>query len=358
MAGYVARRLLLVLPTLFGILLVNFTIVQFAPGGPVEQLVAQLEGADAGLAGRLGGGEGAGAADTGSYRGGQGLDPAFIQELEKQFGFDRPAHERFLRMVGDYLRFDLGESFFRNQRVADIILEKLPVSLSLALWTTLIVYAVSIPLGIAKAVRQGSRFDAWTSLAVVVGYAVPGFMVGILLVVLFAGGQYLSWFPLRGIASETWADLSWPARVADYAWHMALPVTTLVLGAFATVTLLTRNSFLEEVGKQYVTTARAKGLSPRRVLLGHVFRNAMLVVAANFPQYLLGLLFGGALLVEVIFSLDGMGLLAFEAALSRDYPVVFGTLFVFTLVGLLANLLTDLLYVLIDPRIDFAARGA
>jgi len=364
--AYVVRRLLLIVPTLLGIMVVNFVIVQAAPGGPVEQVLAQLRGHAVAATARVGGtgtGETGGAGTTGvaaevtsKYRGARGIDPALIQQLEREYGFDRPAHERFLRMMRNYLVFDFGTSFFRDRKVIDLILEKLPVSISLGLWTTLLVYLVSIPLGIAKAVRDGSAFDVWTSAVVIVGYAIPGFLFAILLVVLFAGGSFFAWFPLRGLVSEHWAALPWPQKVLDYLWHITLPVTALVIGGFAGLTMLTKNSFLEEINKQYVVTARAKGLTPRRVLYGHVFRNAMLIVIAGIPGALVGVLFTGALLVEVIFSLDGLGLLGFEAAVTRDYPIMFGTLYIYTLVGLVLNLISDLTYVLVDPRIDFATR--
>ena len=373
MGAYVVRRLLLIVPTLIGIMLLNFVIVQAAPGGPVEQILAQIQGLDVEASARVGGDAGsetrgnqatqpgqAGAASgsqpVGSYRGAQGLDPEFIAQLEKQFGFDKPAHERFLLMMGNYARFDFGDSFFRDRAVIDLVLDKMPVSISLGLWTTLLVYLISIPLGIAKAVRDGSRFDAGTSVVVIVGNAIPGFLFAILLIVLFSGGRYFDWFPLRGLVSEDWATLDWSSRIADYFWHITLPVVSMVIGGFAGLTMLTKNSFLDEINKQYVTTARAKGLTERRVLFGHVFRNAMLIVIAGFPSAFIGILFTGALLTEIIFSLDGLGLLGFEAAINRDYPVMFGTLYFFTLVGLLLNLVGDLMYVAIDPRIDFERR--
>ena len=373
MGAYVVRRLLLIVPTLIGIMLLNFVIVQAAPGGPVEQIIAQIQGLDVEATARVGGDAGGeaqrsarpeggqggstdGARPVGSYRGAQGLDPEFIAQLEKQFGFDKPAHERFLLMMGNYARFDFGESFFRDREVIDLVLDKMPVSISLGLWTTLLVYLISIPLGIAKAVRDGSRFDAGTSVVVVIGNAIPSFLFAILLIVLFSGGRYFDWFPLRGLVSEDWATLDWPARIADYFWHITLPVLSMVIGGFAGLTMLTKNSFLDEINKQYVMTARAKGLTERRVLFGHVFRNAMLIVIAGFPSAFIGILFTGALLTEIIFSLDGLGLLGFEAAINRDYPVMFGTLYFFTLVGLLLNLVGDLMYVAIDPRIDFERR--
>lgn len=355
MLAYILRRLLLIIPTLFGILVINFIIVQAAPGGPVEQMIAKLEGFE-GATARIGGGGSEVSTAGSSYRGAQGLDPALIQEIERQYGFDKSAPERLWIMVKNYARFDFGESFFRNASVTGLILEKMPVSISLGLWSTLIMYLVSIPLGIAKAMRHGSAFDVWTSSAIVIGYAVPAFLFAILLIVLFAGGSYLDWFPLRGLTSNNFDELSLAGKVADYFWHLALPVTALVIGNFATLTLLTKNSFLDEIGKQYVTTAKAKGLSPRRVLYGHVFRNAMLLVVAGFPAAFIGIFFTGSLLVEVIFSLDGLGLMSFEAAINRDYPVVFGTLFIFTLVGLLVKLIGDLTYTLVDPRIDFESR--
>lgn len=369
MLAYIFRRLALIVPTLLGIMIINFAVVQFAPGGPVEQVIAQVTGTAADVTARVSGatggetGPGAGAfaqAAEGSakYRGAQGLDPEFIKRIEKQFGFDKPAHERFFLMLGQYVRFDFGVSYFKDRPVVDLIIEKLPVSVSLGLWTTLIVYLISIPLGIAKAVRDGSRFDIWTSAAIVVGYAIPGFLFAVLLVVLFAGGSFVQWFPLRGLTSDNWEQLSWGAKVLDYFWHLALPVIAMVIGGFAGLVMLTKNSFLEEINKLYVLTARAKGLSERRVLYGHVFRNAMLIVIAGFPSAFIGILFTSSLLIEVIFSLDGLGLLGFEAALKRDYPIMFGSLFIFTLLGLVVNLISDLMYVVVDPRIDFESREA
>ena len=342
------------------------------PGGPVEQLIAQITGtaveATARVGGTAGGGEVSGGGGraartqstgndiTSKYRGAQGLDPEFIAQLEKQFGFDKPAHERFFMMMWNFARLDFGTSYFRDRQVVDLVLEKLPVSISLGLWTTLLVYLISIPLGIAKAVRDGSRFDVWTSGVIIIGYAIPSFLFAVLLIVLFAGGSFFDVFPLRGLLSENWRELSWPALVADYFWHMTLPVLAMVIGGFAGLTMLTKNSFIEEINKHYVLTARAKGLSERRVLYGHIFRNAMLIVIAGFPGAFIGILFTGALLIEVIFSLDGLGLLGFEAAIKRDYPIMFGSLFFFTLLGLIVNLISDLTYVLIDPRIDFESR--
>jgi microcin C transport system permease protein len=364
--AYIVRRLLLMIPTLFAIMVVNFLVVQVVPGGPIERILSQLDqtvvsatARVSGEGGELVGGRPSGAASGSggpTYRGAQGLDPEFIAELERQFGFDKPLHERFLLMMRSYLVFDFGTSYFRDQSVVDLVLEKMPVSISLGLWTTLFVYLISIPLGIRKAMRDGSRFDVWTSGVVIVGNAVPAFLFGILLIVLFAGGRYLDWFPLRGIVSDNWRELSWPALVLDYLWHIALPVLALVIGGFASLTILTKNSFLEEINKQYVMTARAKGLGERRVLYGHVFRNAMLIVIAGFPSAFIGILFTGSLLIEVIFSLDGLGLLGFEAAVNRDYPVMFATLYFFTLLGLVMGLAGDLSYTLVDPRIDFESR--
>ncbi|WP_306226783.1 microcin C ABC transporter permease YejB [Bosea beijingensis] len=362
MLSYIARRLALMVPTLFGILLVSFVIVQFAPGGPVERVISQLQNPNSGgAADRVGGGQGgdAGAQGDGSaYRGAQGLDPAFIKELEKQFGFDKPAHERFLKMLGDYARFDFGRSYFRDAPVLQLIKEKLPVSITLGLWMTLISYAISIPLGIRKAMKEGSRFDTWTSAVVIIGYAIPSFLFAILLIVLFAGGSFWQIFPLRGLTSDNWAELSLFGKAKDYLWHIALPVLAMALGAFATSTLLTKNSFLDEIRKQYVLTARMKGLSERRVLYGHVFRNAMLIVIAGFPGAFVHALFAGSLLIETIFSLDGLGLLSFEAIVNRDYPVVFANLYIFSLIGLVVHLITDLTYSWVDPRIDFESREA
>jgi microcin C transport system permease protein len=366
MAAYILRRILLMIPTLLGIMLVAFVVIQFAPGGPVERVIAQLSGTDVSATARFGGGGGgetgvgqAPVQDGGGefrYRGAQGLDPEFIKKLEQQFGFDKPAHERFLLMMKSYLTFDFGESYFRDVPVLELIKEKMPVSVSLGLWLTLIAYGVSVPLGIAKAVRDGSTFDVWTSGVIIVGYAIPSFLFAILLVVLFAGGSFFNWFPLRGLVSDNFHQLAWWQQILDYAWHLVLPLTALGVSSFATMTLLTKNSFLDEIKKQYVVTARAKGLTERRVLYGHVFRNAMLIVIAGFPGAFLGAFFAGALLIESIFSLDGLGLLGYEAAINRDYPVVFATLYIFSLLGLVTNLITDLVYTWIDPRIDFEAR--
>ena len=357
MLAYIVRRLLLVIPTLFGIMLVNFVIVQAAPGGPIDQVVAQIRQAQGGQLARITGG-GGGEAGGEQTRAGRGIDPKLLAELKHQFGFDKPPGERFLLMIGNYLRFDFGNSFFRNGTVVHLIAERLPVSISLGAWTTFISYLISIPLGIRKAVRDGSAFDVWTSGVIIVGYAIPSFLFALLLVVLFAGGSYAQWFPLRGLVSDGWANLDWTQRILDYLWHMVLPVTAMVIGAFANLTMLTKNSFLDEINKQYVITARAKGLGERRVLYGHVFRNAMLIVVANFPAAFIGILFTSALLIEVIFSLNGLGLLGFEAVLNRDYPIIFGTLYIYTLIGIAMNLVRDLTYMLIDPRIDFATRRA
>ncbi len=360
MLNYILRRVALMVPTLFGIMLINFAIIQFAPGGPVEQVLAELQGQTASATSRFSGGGGdgaaAGAAQGNKYRGAQGLRPDIIAEIEAQFGFDKPAHERFFIMISSYLRFDFGDSYFRDASVIELIREKLPVSITLGLWTTLLVYLISIPLGVHKAVRDGGRFDTWTSMAVVVGNAIPGFLFAILLIVLFAGGRYWDVFPLRGLTSDNFDQLSDWGKIKDYFWHICLPVLSMVIGGFASLTMLTKNSFLDQIRMQYVETARAKGLSEQQVLYGHVFRNAMLIVIAGFPSAFIGILFTGSLLIEVIFSLDGLGLLGFEAAINRDYPVVFATLYIFTLLGLVLQLLGDIMYQLIDPRIDFESR--
>ena len=360
MTAYILRRLLLIVPTLFAIMVLNFVIVQVAPGGPIDRIIAELEGQNVDVTARISGtdsGEVAANTETGDTRRTQGLDPALIAELEKQFGFDKPLHERFFYMMGSYLTLDFGESFFKSGTVVELVLDKMPVSISLGLWTTLLVYLISIPLGIRKAVRDGSAFDVWTSGVIIVGYAIPAFLFAVLLIVLFAGGSYLQIFPLRGLASSDWETLSFGGKVLDYLWHLVLPISAMVIGGFASLTMLTKNSFLEEINKQYVLTAKAKGLGERSVLYGHVFRNAMLIVIAGFPSAFVSVLFTGALFIEIIFSLDGLGLLGFEAALSRDYPVMFGTLFFFTLLGLLLNLIGDIMYVVIDPRIDFESRA-
>ncbi|MCH2337079.1 MAG: microcin C ABC transporter permease YejB [Pseudomonadales bacterium] len=361
MSKYISRRLLLLFPTLIGIITVNFFIVQLAPGGPVDQMIAQLTGQDqGGAASRVAGAQGApqttGQSLQTQLAGAQGLDPELIAAIEKQFGFDKPIQERYLMMVRDYLTFDLGNSYFQDRPVLELIKERLPVSISLGLWSMLVIYLLSIPLGVAKAVRDGTRFDAWTSGVIFAGYAVPSFLFAVFLIVLFAGGSYLDLFPLTGLTSNNFEDLTALGKIADYFWHLALPVTALTIGGFATLTMLTKNSFLDEISKQYVLTARAKGINQKRVLYGHVFRNAMLIVIAGFPSALVGILFTGALLIEVIFSLDGLGLLGFEAVLRRDYPIMFGTLFCFTLVGLVMTLVGDIVYTLVDPRIDFETR--
>ncbi len=362
MGAYILRRLLLMIPTVLGIMLISFAIVQFAPGGPIERIIAQVQGTDVDATARIGGGGGDTQSDPGggeggsSYRGAQGLDPEFIAELERQFGFDKPAYERFALMLGNYLTFEFGESYFRDISVIDLIIEKMPVSISLGLWMTILSYGISIPLGIAKAVRDGSRFDVWTSAVVIVGYAIPGFLFAILLIVLFAGGSFWDIFPLRGLTSDNWDSLNWFEKALDYAWHLVLPITAMAIGAFATTTLLTKNSFLDEIRKQYVLTARSKGLTERQVLYGHVFRNAMLIIIAGFPGAFISAFFAGSLLIETIFSLDGLGLLGFESIVNRDYPVVFATLYIFSLLGLVVNLISDLTYTWIDPRIDFESR--
>ena len=362
MAAYIARRLLLMIPTILGILLISFVIVQFAPGGPVERVLAQLQGLDRGAGANVGGGAGdmssalASRGAEAQYRGSQGLDPKFIEELNKQFGFDKPPAERFLKMLKSYAVFDFGQSYFSGKPVLTLIREKLSVSISLGLWMTLLSYAISIPLGVAKAMRDGSRFDAWTSGVVIIGYAIPSFLFAVLLVILFAGGSFWQIFPSRGLYSDNWAELSLPGKVVDYLWHIVLPVAALVLGAFATSTFLTKNSFLEEIRKQYVQTARMKGLTENRVLYGHVFRNAMMIVIAGFPGAFVSAFFTGSLLIENIFSLDGLGLLTYESVMNRDYPVVFANIYILALLGLVVNLLSDLTYTWVDPRIDFETR--
>ncbi len=366
MAAYLLKRLLLIIPTLFGIMVLSFTIIQFAPGGPVEQMISQLTGHGGdGVSGRIGGGGGdmgtaansaAQSDQSGAYRGSQGLDPAFIKQLEKQFGFDKPAHERFFLMMRNYLTFDFGKSYFRDKSVLSLIKEKLPVSISLGLWLTLLTYLVAIPLGIRKAVHDGERFDTWTSTILVIGHAVPAFLVAVILLVVFAGSSFVQWFPSRSLTSDNWAQLSPIGKALDYAWHLVLPLTAMALGTFTTTAFLTKNSFLDEIRKQYVTTARAKGLTENQVLYGHVFRNAMLLIIAGFPAAFIHAFFSGSLLIETIFSLDGLGLLSFESIEKRDYPVVFANLFIFALIGLFVNLLSDFIYTLVDPRIDFETR--
>ncbi|MDQ2094172.1 microcin C ABC transporter permease YejB [Rhodalgimonas zhirmunskyi] len=366
MGAYIFRRLLLIIPTLLGIMLINFALVQFVPGGPIEQVIANMQGQGDVTAGFSGAGneggpnqtEGLGGAAGGGekYLGARGLPPEFIAQLEKEFGLDKPPLERFLFMMGNYLRFDFGESYFRSEQVVDLIIDRLPVSISLGLWSTLLAYIISIPLGIRKAVKDGTRFDTWTSGAIIVAYAIPGFLFAILLLVLFAGGSYWQIFPFKGLVSEGWEEFGWFHKIYDYLWHITLPVLAMSISGFASLTLLTKNSFLDEIKKQYVTTARAKGLSESKVLYGHVFRNAMLIVIAGFPAVFISSFFGGSLIIEKVFTLDGLGLLGFEAAVARDYPLVFGTLFIFGLIGLLVGILSDLMYVFVDPRIDFEKR--
>ncbi len=369
MSAYIIRRILFMIPTLLGIMLVSFVVVQFAPGGPVERVIAQLSGSDTGATSRISGSpsgdfgargqmQGGSAVDavTSKYRGAQGLDPEFIKSLEKQFGFDKPAYQRFFLMLWNYARFDFGKSYFRDVTVIELIKEKLPVSMSLGIWMTLLTYLISIPLGIRKAVMDGSRFDTWTSGIIIIGYAIPGFLFAILLIILFAGGSFFDLFPLRGLTSDNFASLPWYSKILDYFWHLTLPIISMMLGAFATMTLLTKNSFLDEVRKQYVLTAKAKGCTSTQVLYGHIFRNAMLIVIAGFPGAFVHAFFSGALLIETIFSLDGLGLLGFESVLNRDYAVVFATLYIFALIGLVVNLISDLTYTWIDPRIDFETR--
>ena len=361
MGAYILRRILLMIPTLLGIMAINFAVIQFAPGGPVQQIISQLNDPSSStdrFTGGGGGEAGGGAAARSDYRGAQGLDPDFIKELERQFGFDKPPLERFGLMIWNYVQFDFGESYYRSISVIDLILEKMPVSVSLGLWTTLLSYLVSIPLGIRKAVRDGTTFDAWTSGVVIVGYAIPGFLFAVMLLIFFAGGSYLQAFPLRGLTSDGFALMSWPEKIVDYFWHIALPVLAMSISGFATLTLLTKNSFLDEIRKQYVMTARAKGLTERKILYGHVFRNAMLIVIAGFPGAFISIFFTGAFIIEIVFSLDGLGLLGYESVLNRDYPVVFGTLFLFSLMGMVVKLISDLTYVWIDPRIDFESREA
>ena len=363
MISYFLRRLILIIPTLFGIILLNFLIIQFAPGGPVENTIAKLQGIDVGATERVSGGMKDGLdnqnnfiSSNSKYVGAQGLDPSIIKEIEKMYGFDQPPHIRFYRMVKNYLVFDFGESFFQDRKVIDIVMEKLPVSISLGLWTTLLIYLISIPLGVYKAVNDGKKFDIWSSVVVIIGNAIPSFLFAILLIILFAGGRYLDIFPLRGIISENWQELNSIEKILDYIWHIALPVFSLVIGGFASLTMLTKNSFLDQINQQYVLTARSKGNTENKILYGHVFRNAMLIIIAGFPTAFISILFTGALLTEIIFSLDGLGLLGFEAAINRDYPVMFATLYVFTLLGLFMNIIGDLTMTLVDPRIDFDKR--
>lgn len=364
MFGYIIRRLLLIIPTLLGIMLISFAIIQATPGGPIENVISRMKGFEQGAESRLNShnkdfiksAQHTTHAST-TYRGAQGLDPALIKRLEKMYGFDKPAHERFLLMLENYLAFDFGESFFKNTKVIDLIIAKMPVSISLGLWSTLLIYFICIPLGIKKAVTHGSRFDVTTSTMIIIGYAIPGFLFAILLIILFASGSFWQIFPLRGLTSDNFAQLTMWGKITDYLWHITLPVIAMSIGGFATLTMLTKNSFLDEVNKQYVTTARAKGLTEPQILYRHVFRNAMLLIIAGFPATLISVFFTGSLLIEVIFSLDGLGLLSFESALNRDYPVIFATLYIFSLMGLLLKLLSDLTYTWVDPRIDFEHRG-
>ncbi len=363
MIPYILRRILLMIPTLFGIMLINFLVIQAAPGGPIQQILAKVRGQSLDVDSRLSGSSsdtlqtfsGDSGHDHTAYRGIQGIDPAFIKELEIQFGFDKPAHERFFLMIKNYITFDFGKSYFKEAKVSDLVMSKLPTSISLGLWTTLLVYLISIPLGIRKATRDGSSFDIWTSFIVIIGYAVPSFLFALFLIILFAGGSFFQIFPLRGLASDYSSQLTWLGKTVDYLWHIILPVTAMVIAGFAKLTLLTKNSFMEEINKQYVLCARSKGLSEKKVLYGHIFRNAMLIVIAGFPAAFIGILFTSSLLIEILFSLDGLGLLGFEAAMSRDYPVMFGTLYMFTLIGMFLHLLGDLTYMIVDPRIDLAA---
>lgn len=371
MGAYIVRRLLLMIPTLFGIMAISFAVAQFAPGGPVEQFIANMQGQGGTSLERVTGSSGgdfsgqpgqssASASDApaaSTYRGSRGMRPEVIAQIERQFGFDKPPLERFFTMLWNYLRFDFGESYKSGRPVVDMVLERMPVSITLGLWMTLLSYGISIPLGIAKAVRDGSRFDVWTSTVIIIGYALPGFLVAVLLIVLFAGGSFLSLFPFRGLTSDNWNLLPWWQQILDYLWHITLPVLAMAVGAFATMTLLTKNSFLDEIRKQYVVTARAKGLSERQVLYRHVFRNAMLLLIASFPAAFISAFFGGSLLIETIFSLDGLGLLGFNAVVERDYAVVFATLYIFSLMGLVIGLVSDLMYMWIDPRIDFETRN-
>ena len=363
MAAYILRRILLMIPTLFGIMLLSFIIIQFAPGGPVEQAIARISGQGGSVMATVTGANGdlvqpqGGGGGNNLYRGSRGLNPKVIAAIEKRFGFDKPPVERFMTMLWNYLRFDFGNSFFRDISVIDLIKEKLPVSITLGGWMTLLSYGISIPLGIRKAVKAGSRFDVWTSGVIVLGYAVPGFLIAIMLIVLFAGGSFWTIFPLKGIVSSNWASLPWWQQILDYLWHIALPIFAMALGAFATATLLTKNSFLEEISKQYVTTARAKGLTEGRILYGHVFRNAMLIVIATFPGAFIASFFGGSVLIETIFSLDGLGYLGFTSVIARDYSVVFATLYIFSLLGMVIALVSDLVYAWVDPRLDFESRA-
>lgn len=363
MSAYIIRRLLLVIPTLWAIITINFFVIQIAPGGPVEQAVAKLEGRSSGIMERFTGGgqevQAAASDENGGgsgYRGSRGLDPEVVEAIKQQFGFDQPIHVRYWEMLKNYATFNFGESLFRGGNVIDLIIDRLPVSVSLGLWSTLIIYLVSIPLGIAKAIHHGSRFDIWSSAVVIVGYAIPGFLFAILLIIFFASGNYFSWFPLRGLVSSNFDQLTWYQQILDYFWHLALPIFAMVIGGFATLSMLTKNSFLDEINKQYVVTARAKGLDERSILYRHVFRNAMLIIIAGFPAAFISIFFTGAMLIEVMFSLEGIGLLGFESTIQRDYPVVFSSLYIMTLLGLILNIISDITYTLVDPRIDFEAR--
>ncbi len=366
MAAYIVRRLLLIIPTLWAIITINFFVVQIAPGGPVEQMIANITGTGSGLMERVSGANQTevrqeattkiGEKKQSTYRGARGLDPEVIAAIEKRFGFDKALHVRYLEMLQDYFFFNFGDSLFRGRTVIDLIVERLPVSVSLGVWSTLIIYLVCIPLGIRKAVSHSSRFDVWTSTVVILGNAIPGFLFAIALIIFFAGGSYLDWFPLRGLVSVNFAELSWYEKIIDYFWHMTLPVISIVIGGFATLTFLSKNSFLDEIQKQYVMTARAKGLKEKQVLYNHVFRNAMLIIIAGFPSAFISMFFTGSMLIEVIFSLEGLGLLGFEAIIQRDYPVMFSTLYIFTLLGLVLGLISDLTYTIVDPRIDFEKR--
>ena len=357
MANYILKRLLLIIPTVLGIMLLNFVIIQAAPGGPVDQMIAKLQGHGVSATSRISGSSLGETSNNQSRKQQQGLPPEIIEKIEKMYGFDKPAHQRFYDMLKQYSQFDFGESFYRNKSVIDLIKEKLPVSISLGLWSTLLVYLISIPLGIKKAINHSSQFDIITSALITISYAIPGFLFAILLIVVFAGGSFFDWFPLRGLQSDNFNDLSSWGQIKDYFWHLALPLTAYTIGGFATLTMLTKNSFLDEINKQYVVTARAKGLNNKQVLYGHVFRNAMLIIIAGFPAAFLSMFFTGSMLIEVIFSLDGLGLLGYESVINRDYPVIYATLFIFSVMGLLMKLLSDITYAWVDPRIDFESRA-
>ncbi|MCL9774098.1 microcin C ABC transporter permease YejB [Vibrio methylphosphonaticus] len=362
MAAYIFRRLLLVIPTLWAIITINFFIIQVAPGGPVEQAIAQMQGLNSGVMERFSGGGKEVELDTSSddvstgYKGSRGLDPEVVEAIRKQFGFDKPIHERYFDMLKNYAMFNFGDSLFRGGNVIDLIKDRLPVSISLGLWSTLIIYLISIPLGIFKAIHHGSRFDIWSSAMIIIGYAIPGFLFAIILIILFASGNYFSWFPLRGLVSSNFDQLNWYQQIIDYFWHLTLPILAMVIGGFATLSMLTKNSFLDEINKQYVVTARAKGLDENSILYKHVFRNAMLIIIAGFPSAFISIFFTGSMLIEVMFSLEGIGLLGFESTIQRDYPVVFSSLYIMTLLGLILSIISDLTYMWVDPRIDFEAR--